>query len=88
MSHKFLIFTVSLSSQVKDPFRSSDEQKPRNEVRPEGRSQASIRGRNQALLMSFETVVFSGLLELIFSSFIVCFSSFSVLYLFIWLCYG
>ena len=58
LSHKFLIFTVSLGSQVKNPFRSSDEQKPRNEVRPEGRSQDSIWDRNQDLVMRFETVAF------------------------------
>lgn len=38
-SHRFLIFraSVSLSSKVKSPIRYSDEQKPRNEVRREGR---------------------------------------------------
>lgn len=70
-SHRVLIFraSVSLSSKVKSPIRYSDEQKPRNEVRREGRSLAWIWAATRDLVTDFASVVFSGLLGSLVYSF-------------------
>lgn len=61
-SHRFLIFgvSVSLSSKVKSSIRYLDEQKPRDEVRQEGRSQAGIWAATRDLVTNFGSMVFSG----------------------------
>lgn len=52
--------SVSLSSKVKSSIRYPDEQKPRNEVRQEGRSQARIWAATRDLVTNLGSMVFSG----------------------------